>query len=105
MYVGRPVLVLLRGVFERPAGGTVGPALACEAGAWGQPVVMRARRRRRGGSRASRASDRAAWFKDQLRCFARTALAEEWVVLATVDAMTAELDAWAERPDALSVGL
>lgn len=33
----------------------------------------------------------------------RTALAEGWVTQATVDAMWAEIDAWAERPDALFV--
>ena len=31
---------------------------------------------------------------------AQTALAEGWVTQATVDAMVAEIDAWAERPDA-----
>ncbi len=48
---------------------------------------------------------RAAWFKDQLRGLARTALAEGWVNQATVDAMLAEIDAWAERPDAFSAGI
>ncbi len=31
---------------------------------------------------------------------ARTALAEGWIDQATVDAITADIDAWAERPDA-----
>ncbi len=44
----------------------------------------------------------AAWFKNVLHGEARTALSEEWVTRATVDAMMAEIDAWAERPDAFS---
>jgi hypothetical protein len=44
----------------------------------------------------------AAWFKNVLRGEARTALAEGWVTQATLEAMMAELDAWAERPDAFS---
>ncbi len=31
---------------------------------------------------------------------ARTALAERWIDQATVDAIAADIDAWAERPDA-----
>jgi SAM-dependent methyltransferase len=44
----------------------------------------------------------ATWFKSVLHGEARTALAEGWVTQATVDAMMAEIDAWAERPDAFS---
>jgi SAM-dependent methyltransferase len=44
----------------------------------------------------------AAWNKAHTRGWARTALAEGWVTEATIDAMMAELDAWAERPDAFS---
>lgn len=42
----------------------------------------------------------AAVLKDRFLGMARTALIEEWVTQATVDAMAAELDAWAECPDA-----
>jgi SAM-dependent methyltransferase len=45
---------------------------------------------------------RAAFLKAALRGLARKALAEGWVDEATVDAMAAELDAWAERPDAFN---
>ncbi len=45
---------------------------------------------------------RAAWFRDQIRGLGRTAVAEGWVNQATVDAMAAEIEAWAERPDAFS---
>jgi SAM-dependent methyltransferase len=48
---------------------------------------------------------RAAWIKDQLRGLARTAMAEGWVNQAMVDAMVAEIDAWAVRPDAFSAGI
>jgi hypothetical protein len=44
----------------------------------------------------------AAWFKSVLHGGARTALAEGWVTQATIDAMIAEIDAWAVRPDAFS---
>ena len=44
----------------------------------------------------------AAWFKNVLRGEARTALAEGWATQATLEAMMAEIDAWAERPDAFS---
>ncbi len=46
----------------------------------------------------------ATFTKNRLQGFARTALAEGWVTQATVDAMVAEIDAWAERPDAFSAG-
>jgi len=36
---------------------------------------------------------------------ARTALAERWIDQATVDAIAAEIDAWAERPDAFHAEL
>lgn len=42
----------------------------------------------------------AAWFKAVTHGLARTALAEGWVTQATLDAIMAEIDAWAERPDA-----
>ena len=42
----------------------------------------------------------ARFLKAQLYGLARTALAEGWVDQGTVDAMVAEVDAWAERPDA-----
>jgi SAM-dependent methyltransferase len=44
----------------------------------------------------------AAWSKAHTRGWARTAFAEGWVTQATIDAMMAEIDAWAERPDAFS---
>ncbi len=44
----------------------------------------------------------AVWFKAVTHGLARTALAEGWVTQTTVDAMIAEIDAWAERPDAFS---
>jgi SAM-dependent methyltransferase len=42
----------------------------------------------------------AAFYRAQLPAIARTALAEGWADQATLDAMAAEFDAWAERPDA-----
>jgi ubiquinone/menaquinone biosynthesis C-methylase UbiE len=47
----------------------------------------------------------ATFLKAQLEGFARTATAERWVDRATVEAMTAEIDAWAECSDAFSVGV
>jgi SAM-dependent methyltransferase len=47
----------------------------------------------------------ATWLKAQLQGFARTAMAEGWVDQATVDAIVAEIEAWAERPDAFSAGI
>ena len=44
----------------------------------------------------------AAFMRNRFQGFARTALAEGWIAQATVDAMVAEIDAWAERPDAFS---
>jgi hypothetical protein len=41
--------------------------------------------------------------KIRLHGFAKIGLAEGWVTQATVDAMLAEIDAWAERPDAFFV--
>ena len=46
---------------------------------------------------------RATFLKAQLRGFAPTALAERWMDQTTVDAVVAEIDAWAARPDALYV--
>jgi len=43
---------------------------------------------------------RAPFLKAQLWGLARRALAEGWVDQVTVDAMMAEIDTWAERPDA-----
>jgi SAM-dependent methyltransferase len=45
----------------------------------------------------------AAWFKNILHGEARTALVEGWATQATIDAMMAEIDAWAERPDAFAI--
>ncbi len=42
----------------------------------------------------------AVFLKAQFPALARTALAEGWIDQATVDAIVAEIDAWAERPDA-----
>ncbi len=42
----------------------------------------------------------AAFFKAQLSGLAPSALAEGWIDQATVDAIAAEFDAWAESPDA-----
>ncbi len=42
----------------------------------------------------------AVYLKAQVPGIARTALAEGWIDQATVDAIVAEIDAWAELPDA-----
>ena len=47
----------------------------------------------------------AAYFKARFPGIARTALAEGWIDQATVDAISADLDAWAERPDAFHAEL
>jgi hypothetical protein len=54
-----------------------------------------------GGSLAE-AREHAVFFKAQLAGMARTAIAEGWLDQATIEAIAAELDAWAERPDAFS---
>ena len=46
---------------------------------------------------------RATFLKAQLQGFAPTALAEGWMDQTTVEAVVAEIDAWAERPDGLYV--
>jgi ubiquinone/menaquinone biosynthesis C-methylase UbiE len=46
---------------------------------------------------------RASFLKAQLQGFAPTALSEGWMDQTTVEAVAAEFDAWAERPDALYV--
>lgn len=46
---------------------------------------------------------RAIFLKAQLQGFASTALAEGWIDQKTVEAVVAEIDVWAERPDALYV--
>ncbi len=46
----------------------------------------------------------AVFLKGQLPRLAKTALAEGWIDQATVDAIAAEIDAWAERPDAFHAG-
>ena len=46
---------------------------------------------------------RAAVAKIRLRGFAKDGLAEGWVTEAAVEAMLADIDAWAERPDAFFV--
>ena len=45
----------------------------------------------------------ANFLNAQLHGFAQTALAEGWMDQTTVEAVSAEIDAWAERPDALYV--
>jgi SAM-dependent methyltransferase len=45
----------------------------------------------------------ANFLNAQLHGFAQTALAEGWMDQTTVQAVSAEIDAWAERPDALYV--
>jgi ubiquinone/menaquinone biosynthesis C-methylase UbiE len=45
----------------------------------------------------------AAFLKAVWQGIARTALAEGWAEQATLDAMLAEIDAWAEQPDAFYV--
>jgi SAM-dependent methyltransferase len=47
----------------------------------------------------------AAFLKAQLQGLARTALAQGWLDQATVAAIAAEFDGWAERPDAFATGL
>jgi SAM-dependent methyltransferase len=47
----------------------------------------------------------ASFLNAQLHGFARTALAEGWMDQTTVEAVGAEFDAWAERPDALYVDM
>jgi SAM-dependent methyltransferase len=47
----------------------------------------------------------AAFLKAQLGGFARTALAQGWLDQPTADAVAAEMDAWAERPDAFYASL
>ena len=44
----------------------------------------------------------AVFMKAQLQGAARTALAEGWMDQATVEAVEAAIDAWAERPDAFA---
>jgi ubiquinone/menaquinone biosynthesis C-methylase UbiE len=44
----------------------------------------------------------AGFFKAQLVAMGKTALAQGWIDTATLDAIPAELDAWAERPDAFN---
>jgi ubiquinone/menaquinone biosynthesis C-methylase UbiE len=46
---------------------------------------------------------RASYLKAQLQSFAPTALAEGWMEQTTVEAVGAEIDTWAGRPDALYV--
>jgi hypothetical protein len=46
---------------------------------------------------------RAAFLKAQLKGMAPTALAEGWMDQTMVEAVAAEIDAWAKRPDALYV--
>ena len=47
----------------------------------------------------------AAYHKALLRGIAPTALAEGWVDQATLEAMLADFEAWAERPDAFSAAV
>ncbi len=46
----------------------------------------------------------ADYLKAQLSGISRTALAEGWIDQATLDTIVAEIDAWAERPDAFRAG-
>ena len=46
----------------------------------------------------------AVFLKAGIPGIARTALAEGWIDQATIDAIVAEIDAWAERPDAFHAG-
>jgi SAM-dependent methyltransferase len=55
----------------------------------------------RAGSPEETREHAAAW-QAQLPGVARTALAEGWVDQAAVDAIAAEIDAWARRPDAFA---
>lgn len=45
----------------------------------------------------------ASFLNAQLHGFAQTALAKGWMDQTTVESVSAEIDAWAERPDALYV--
>jgi SAM-dependent methyltransferase len=47
----------------------------------------------------------AAFMRAMLQGLSRTAVAEGWIDQPTVDAVAAEIDAWAERPDAFSAAL
>jgi hypothetical protein len=44
---------------------------------------------------------RATFLKAQLQGFAPTVLAEGWMDQTTIEAVAAEIDTWAGRPDAL----
>ncbi len=46
----------------------------------------------------------AVFLKAMIPGIARTALPEGWIDQATVDAIVADIDAWAERPDAFHAG-
>jgi len=59
--------------------------------------------RSRGSLEETRQS--AVYLKAQLSGRSRTALAEGWIDHATVDAIVAEIDAWAERSDAFQAGI
>ncbi len=48
---------------------------------------------------AERMRERPRWLKSQIAGFGRTALMEGWADQAELDAMAADIDAWAERPD------
>jgi hypothetical protein len=47
----------------------------------------------------------AAFMQAMLQGLGRTAVAEGWIDQPTVDAVAAEIAAWAERPDAFSAAL
>ena len=47
--------------------------------------------------------DCAAFLKAQLHGFSSTVLAEQWLDQSEIDAVAAEIEAWAESPDALYV--
>ena len=59
--------------------------------------------RSRGSLEETRQS--AVYLKAQLSGRSRTALAEGWIDHGTVDAIVAEIDAWAERSDAFQAGI
>jgi ubiquinone/menaquinone biosynthesis C-methylase UbiE len=51
---------------------------------------------------AEKCREIAGFFKAQLLSMGKTALAQGWIDQATLDAIPAELDAWADRPDAFN---
>jgi ubiquinone/menaquinone biosynthesis C-methylase UbiE len=58
------------------------------------------RARTRGQGTAEQTHEHARWLKTQIVGFGRIAIAEGWADRSELDAMAADIDAWAERPDA-----